>query len=95
MFQPEGLRTDEYLPWSRGRGNDVWAMLRSAADGDLTTLQAVLAREPSLVDCEYQYYRPLLFAVLNNQVQALRLPLDAGALSGPRQTRPSDDFRAV
>ncbi len=79
MYQPEGLRTDEYLPWSRGRGNDVWAMLRSAADGDIATLQALIAREPSLVDCGYQYYRPLFFAVRSNQLEAVRLLLDAGA----------------
>ena len=73
MYQPESLRTDEYLPWSRGRGNDVWAMLRAAADGDLATLQTLLAREPSLIDCEFQYYRPLLFAELNNRLGAVRL----------------------
>jgi ankyrin repeat protein len=79
MFQPEGLRTDDYLPWSRGRGNDVWRMIRAAADGDLATLNALLAHDSTLVDCEYQYYRPFYFAVRENQLDAVKLLLDRGA----------------
>ena len=29
MYQPESLKTDAFQPWSRGRGTDVWAMLRT------------------------------------------------------------------
>ena len=29
MVQPESLKSEEFQPWSRGRGVDVWAALRS------------------------------------------------------------------
>lgn len=70
MYQPESLRTDDYLSWSRGRGNDVWGMLKAAADGDVETLQDLAKRQSVLVDCEFEYRRPLYFAVLENRVEA-------------------------
>lgn len=79
MYQPESLRTDEYLPWSRGRGNDVWSMFRAAADGDLATIQALVEREPQLIDCEFQYYRPFHFAVQENRLEVVRYLLGKGA----------------
>jgi hypothetical protein len=30
MVQPESLRSDECQPWCRGRGVDVWALIRAA-----------------------------------------------------------------
>lgn len=79
MYQPESLRTDEYVLWSRGRGNDVWGMIRASADGDLAALSALLARDATLVDCEFRYYRPLYFAVRENRLDAVNLLLNAGA----------------
>ncbi len=79
MYQPELLRTDEYRTWSRGRGNDVWAMLRAATEGDLPTLERWFAQQPSLIECEFEYYRPLHFAVRENQLEAVRWLLDHGA----------------
>ena len=39
MVQPESLKSDQYQPWSRGRGVDVWAMLRASITGDLATIK--------------------------------------------------------
>ncbi len=79
MIQPEALRSDEYQPWSRGRGTDVWAMLRAAVDGDLATIEALVARDPNLLDCEFEYYRPLHFAVRENRRDVVRFLLEQGA----------------
>lgn len=79
MQQPESLRTDEYLPWCRGRGNDVWGMMQAASTGDLATLESLVAKDVSLVDCEFEYYRPLHFAVRDNQFEAVRWLIDHGA----------------
>jgi len=67
MVQPEALKRDEFLPWSRGRGVDVWAMLCAAITGDLEVIHRLVARDPTLVNCEYQYLTPIRFAVRENQ----------------------------
>lgn len=79
MIQPESLKSGEYQPWSRGRGTDVWAMLRAAVDGDLPTIEALVARDPNLLDCEYQYFRPLHFAVRENRREVVKYLLEHGA----------------
>ena len=78
MHQPAALQTDEYLPWSRGRGCDVWGMLSACARGDQPAVEALLAQDPALVDCEYQYYRPLHFAVRENHVELVRYLFSRG-----------------
>ena len=66
MIQPESLRSEEYQPWSRGRGVDVWAMLCASIMGDLDTISTLVARDPALVECEYEYFKPIRFAVREN-----------------------------
>jgi len=46
MVQPDGLKSEEYQPWSRGRGVDVWAMLCAAITGDLETIKTLIALDP-------------------------------------------------
>jgi hypothetical protein len=79
MRQPEALKSTEYLIWSRGRGVDVWAMLEACARGDLRAVEALLAQDPNLLECEYQYYRPLHFAVRENHIDLVRYLLARGA----------------
>lgn len=54
-------------------------MLQACAAGDQPAVEALLAREPTLVDCEYQYYRPLHFAVRENHVELVKLLFARGA----------------
>jgi ankyrin repeat protein len=79
MLQPESLRTDEYQPWSRGRGTDVWAMLCAAIAGDLEAIRALVARDPNLADCEYEYFKPVRFAVRENHRAVVEFLLEHGA----------------
>ncbi len=79
MHQPDELKTNDYLPWSRGRGEDVWQVLLTSCTGDIKTLQTPVDQEPSLVDCEFEYYRPLHFAVRENQLEVVKFLLDRGA----------------
>lgn len=79
MHLPPALQTSEYLPWSRGRGWDVWGMLEACADGDQPAVEALLAQDPTLVDCEYHYYRPLHFAVRENRVELVKYLFARGA----------------
>jgi ankyrin repeat protein len=79
MIQPESLKSDEYQHWSRGRGTDVWAMLRAAVDGDLDTIKALVAKDPNLIECEFAYFKPLHFAVRENRLDVVRFLLEQGA----------------
>jgi ankyrin repeat protein len=79
MIQPESLRSEEYQPWSRGRGVDVWAMLCASITGDLDTIKNLVARDPNLIECEYEYFRPIRFAVRENQRAVVDFLLASGA----------------
>lgn len=79
MTQPESLRSEEVQPWSRGRGVDVWAMLCAAITGDLETIRNLVARDPNLVECEYEYFTPIRFAVRENQRAVVDFLLEKGA----------------
>ena len=79
MVQPECLKSEEYHPWSRGRGVDVWAMLCACIAGDLDAIQDLLARDPQLVDCEYEYFKPIRFAVRENHRAVVEFLLEHGA----------------
>ena len=79
MYQPDGLKTDQPLLWSPGRGNDVWEMLCAARDGDLDAVIRLLDRDPALVQCSHDYRTPLSFAVRENQVEVAALLLERGA----------------
>ena len=79
MYQPDGLRSDQPLLWSPGRGTDVWEMLCAARDGDVDAVTRLLARDPSLVGCSHDYRTPLAFAVRENRIEVAALLLDRGA----------------
>jgi ankyrin repeat protein len=91
MHQPEPLKTDDFQPWSRGRGTDVWAMLRACADGDLITIQSLLAKDRNLLECEYEYHKPLHFAVRDNRREMVEYLLREGAdpMAGGNGYRPA------
>ena len=79
MIQPESLKSDEYQPWSRGRGVDVWAMLCACILGDLATIKELVAQDPNLVECEYEYFKPIHFAVRENHRAVVDFLLERGA----------------
>jgi hypothetical protein len=79
MVQPESLKSEEFQPWSRGRGVDVWAMLCASITGDLETIKNLVARDPNLVECEYEYFRPIRFAVRENHRAVVDFLLEKGA----------------
>ena len=78
-IQPEELKSTEYVPWSNGIGTEVWEMLSSAASGNVERMKDLLMQKPELRNCAYEYRTPLHFAVRENQLEAVRLLLDAGA----------------
>lgn len=79
MIKPDELDSDRpYGSWGF-RGHDIWEMLRAAADGEVETLEALLARDRNLVRAEYWYTRPIHLAVREGHIDAVRVLLDSGA----------------
>jgi len=79
MTQPDSLKSEEYQPWSRGRGVDVWAMLIASITGDLDAVKELVAADPNLVDCEYEYLKPIRFAVRENRRDVVDFLFEKGA----------------
>jgi ankyrin repeat protein len=79
MIRPERLVAPDFRTWDGISGVDVWAMMQAAADGDTEIVQAMTARQPGLVNAEFEYRTPLRFAVAENRVHTARLLLDLGA----------------
>ncbi len=68
MHQPDELKSEQPLLWSMGTGQEVWSMLFAAYKGDLATIKQLLAREPKLSRCQFQYRTPIYFAVRENNL---------------------------
>src|SRR5688500_4865971 len=82
MFrQPEALKKSEPWLWSPGAGTDVWEMFMACMNGDLATVERLIAKDPSLVRSHYEYRTPLSFAVRENQLAVAEYLLDPGAAS--------------
>ena len=79
MNQPDFLMTDNLVPWAWGAGNDVWATLQSAMQGDVAGLADLATKEPNLVRCSVHYRTPLHFAIRENQPEATRFLIEQGA----------------
>src|SRR6185503_791597 len=59
MIQPDALKKPTPWPWSPGIGTDVWAMFLACLAGDLETVAALVAKDPSLARAHYEYRTPL------------------------------------
>jgi ankyrin repeat protein len=78
MVQPGSLKSEDYQPWSRGRGIDVWAMICASIAGDMETIKTLVARDHGLINCGYEYFTPIRFAVRENQRQVVDFLLKEG-----------------
>jgi ankyrin repeat protein len=76
MTQPDELKKNERLVWSAGIGSDVWELFCACIAGDLEKVQRLIAKDPSLVRCQYNYRKPLYFAVRENRLPVVELLLD-------------------
>lgn len=79
LKQPADLSTDNPLFWSVGAGTDVWAMFIASATGDIDALKTLLDKDPNLIRSHYDYRTSTLFAVQENQIEAVKFLLSRGA----------------
>jgi ankyrin repeat protein len=76
MFQPEELKHNRPLTWSTGNGIDVWALFCACIEGDLEAVKQLLRKDPSLTRCQYNYRKPLYFAVREDRINVVAFLLD-------------------
>ncbi|MGC4035533.1 MAG: ankyrin repeat domain-containing protein [Chitinophagaceae bacterium] len=79
MKQPIVLQTDAYAPWNGGRGTDIWAMICACITGDLNTIKALVAKDPQLVHCSFEYLTPIRFAARENHLPVVEYLIENGA----------------
>ena len=68
MIQPEELKKNEPLTWSTGMGTDVWDLFCACIAGDLAAVERLIGKDPSLARCQFNYRKPLYFAVRENRL---------------------------
>jgi ankyrin repeat protein len=76
MNRPGKLKRNEPLSWSTGTGTAVWEMFCACIEGDLEAVKRLVARDPSLVRCHYNYRKPLYFAVRENRLEVTSFLLE-------------------
>nr|WP_144925575.1 ankyrin repeat domain-containing protein [Paenibacillus bovis] len=79
VAQPEILKTNDYVALCGGKGNDVWDMLTACMNGEVSTVQKLLKKEPSLIHCNWAYLTPLHFAVREGHLEIVGILLNAVA----------------
>ena len=94
MIRPPELDSD--APYGGGpyTGRDVWAVLRSAAAGDLDDVARLVGREPALAVAEFWYTQPLHLAVREGHADVVRFLLEQGADPGSSDSH-GDDLETV
>ncbi|OAI52682.1 ankryin, partial [Planctomyces sp. SCGC AG-212-M04] len=65
--------------WSAGRGVDIWELFQACIAGDLSAVQELVQRDPSLVRAQYAYRTPLYFAVREGRTDVVAWLLEHGA----------------
>lgn len=81
MERPADLSVhpDEFRVFGGGTGDEIWAMLNAAHNGDAGAIRRMTDARPELVDCEYNYTRPIHLAVREGHAEVARLLLERGA----------------
>jgi ankyrin repeat protein len=78
MKQPARLQSPEIVSWHNAAGTDIWAMLCASISGDLGVIDELVAKNPELLNCSYEYLTPIWFAVRENHAGLVKYFLDKG-----------------
>ena len=76
---------------ARSTTTEVWAMLSAANAGDVARVQELIAQQPALATCQYNYTSPLHFAVREGHLELARLLVDRGAYDPGYRSYPFGD----
>jgi RNA polymerase sigma factor (sigma-70 family) len=78
QLDPGELDPGELNPGVETTTTDVWAMLMASRQGDLATMERLVALQPALVRCEYNYTPPIHFAVREGHAQVVSWLIEQG-----------------
>lgn len=79
MIRPSDRQLDGASGRLGCRGDELWATLVAAEQGDLPGLRALLAAQPALAQAEWWYTQAIHLAVREGHAEAVQLLLDHGA----------------
>ncbi len=84
MSQPEGMKTSAYIAGvEKLNGDDAWALFKACAEGDMSKVKALLAKDRRLVNAQIYYYQfPIHMAARAGHAEIVKLLLDQGAKPG-------------
>jgi hypothetical protein len=98
MSQPEAMKTNAYVSGvEKVNGDDLLALFKACALGDMPKVKALLAKDRRLVNAQLAYQFPIHLAVRAGYTEIVKLLLDQGAdprpwgnllLAASRQRRP-------
>jgi uncharacterized protein len=94
MIQPVEMRTTLPMTLHGGASStstEVWDMLCASRDGDLHRVTQLIAGQPALSTCQYNYTPPLHFAVREGHLPLVQLLVDRGAFDPGYKTYPFGD----
>ena len=76
---------------ARSTTTEVWAMLTAANAGDLERVKELIAQQPALATCQYNYTPPLHFAVREGHLELVRFLVERGAYDPGYKSYPFGD----
>jgi ankyrin repeat protein len=83
LTRPAAMDTDTYICGTAVvDGRDAWSLFSACAAGDLARVQALLDRDPALVNAQYWYQFPLHMAAREGHVEIVHYLLQHGADAG-------------
>jgi ankyrin repeat protein len=83
LTQPQEMRTANYTYGIETlNGDDAWALFEASALGDVPRAEALLAKDPRLVNAQYCYQFPIHMAVRGGHAEVVELLLGRGADPG-------------
>ncbi len=83
MIQPISMKTTTYVHGvDKVDGNDAWELMQACVAGDLTKVNALLEKDPCLVNAQFWYQFPIHMGVREGHADIVKLLLDAGADAG-------------
>jgi uncharacterized protein len=94
MIQPVEMRSTLPMTLHGGASStttEVWEMLSATREGDLDGMTQLIARQPELSTCQFNYTPPLHFAVREGHLPLVRVLVEHKALDPRYKTYPFGD----
>lgn len=83
LTQPDSMNTDNYIYGIEiVNGHDAWALFNACSTGDLSRVQKLVDKDPTLVNAQYWYQFPLHMAAKEGHTEVVQYLIEHGAELG-------------